>query len=97
MDIGERIELSDAERAALRFGPVLPTRFWPLEKLLEVEYNVRERIIDKDGVLTEMRQQRTLGAQPARAFQLRSELAVLREAHAQIFAYAMAHSIDLPE
>ena len=97
MEVGEQIELSEVERSALQFGKDLPPRYWPLNKLFELEYNVRERIIDKDGVLDEMRKQRTLGEQPARAFQLRGELAVLREAHQQIFAYAVAHNFEVPE
>lgn len=97
MEFGEQIELSDAERSALQFGANLPARCWPLNKLLELEYNVRERIIDKDDLLDEMRQRRILNEQPARAFQLRGELALLRTAHQQIFAYAIEHNFDLPE
>jgi len=55
MDIGERIELEEPERRALRTGEATVPQQWPLGYLLTLEELMRERILDKQSLLDEFR------------------------------------------
>jgi hypothetical protein len=98
MDIGERIQLSEEEREALKFGDLPLSQDWPVTRdgFRELEHLIFERIVDKRGVLEEMRRESKLRHAPEEAFRLRRHLGVLYEAHDQLFAFAVERDFDLP-
>jgi hypothetical protein len=98
MDIGERIQLTEEESDALRFGDVLLPRYWPVtrEGFRDLEHLLFERIIDKRGLIDEMRQQNALHLSSEEVFGLRRELGVLYEAHDQLSTFALEQGFDLP-
>lgn len=98
MNIGENIQLSSEEREALAFGDMVLPEAWPLtpDGFRELEHLLYERIIDKRGVMDELRKQKKLRTAPEVAFRLRHELAVLYDAHDQLFLFATHQGFDLP-
>lgn len=96
MDFGERMQLSESEHAALLFGDVPLDREWPAteDAFQKLELLILERIVDKRGVLDEMRQKSELRHSPQEAFRLRRELGILYEAHDQLFAFAVEQGFD---
>lgn len=98
MDIGESIQLSDAEREALESADVLVPGEWPITRdgFRELEHLMFDRIIDKRSLIDEMRQQGRLHRSPEEAFRLRRELGILYEAHDQLFMFAVEQGFDLP-
>lgn len=96
MEIGEAIQLNEAECRALQFGDSRLADYWPLSSLARLEVLVRERIIDKQSVLAEIRQEGRLAESTTTVFRLRSDLTTLYAAHEQLFSYALRHQFEMP-
>lgn len=96
MDFGEQIHLDYDEQAALQFGDVFLPADWPAttDSFRELEHLILERIVDKRGLLDEMRGDRTLHQMPSEAFRLRRQLGVLYKAHEQLYGYAVTKGFD---
>ena len=97
MDIGERIELEEPERRALRTGEATVPQQWPLGYLLTLEELMRERILDKQSLLDEFRVNKEMAARSETVFRLRTDLTALHTAHQQLFEYALAHHFNIDE
>lgn len=89
MQFGEEITLSDSERAVMQYGEEEFAATWPLQTLLVLEGFVRQRLLDKQNRLEEVK--RGIGGTlVADGFRLRRDIGQLEQMHEELLQYALS-------